>query len=100
LRLNRKAKNQRPLLGWFALGLMSLALAQDAEPLSEAFLLFLAEGIEVDGEWQDPVTLAASLAEMTGLQEISDDELVLIAEQDVTQHVDELREIENGEEDE
>lgn len=88
--------NPKANLAWLALGLMSLALAQDAEPLSEAFLLFLAEGVEVDGEWQDPVTLATTLTEMTGMQEISDDELVLIAEQEVAG----LREIEDGEEDE
>lgn len=84
--------NLRVSFGWAALGMMSLTLAQDAEPLTEAFLLFLAEGVEVDGEWQDPVSLAG----MAALQDLPEDELVWIAERDTA----ELDEISNGEEDE
>ena len=72
--------------------MISLSLAQDAEPLSEAFLMFLAEGIEVDGEWQDPITLA----NMASLQEVPQEELAWIAEQELA----ELEEIEDGDNDE
>ena len=73
-----------------------LALAQDAEPLSEAFLLFLAEGIEVDGEWQDPITLAS----MAALQEVPDDELAWVADREVEELESMSDEFEDGEDDE
>lgn len=78
------------------MAMMSMALAQDAEPLSEAFLLFLAEGVEVDGEWQDPLTIAGTVAGMTELHDLSEDQLVLIAGRDPA----ELEEINDGDNDE
>ncbi len=75
----------------FGMGLTSLALAQDGELPTEAFLVFLAGGMELDGEWYDPMMLA----NMAELQEVPEDELVWIADEG-------LAEIEtaNGDEDE
>lgn len=49
-------------------------------PLDEDFLLFLAEGMEVDGEWKDPMTLAS----LSDLDEMPRDEIAWVAEQDKT----------------
>lgn len=54
-------------------------IAQEIEPLDEDFLLFLAEGIEVDGEWKDPI----SLANLSELDEMPSDEIAWVAEQDI-----------------
>jgi hypothetical protein len=64
--------------------------AQELEPLEEDFLLFLAEGMEVDGDWKDPM----SLANLSELDEMPSDEIAWVAEQDqsaleeITQDVD------------
>lgn len=89
--LNKRSFDWRHF-GWATMALMSMALAQDAEPLSEAFLLFLAEGVEVDGEWQDPLTIAGTVTGMAELHDVSEDELVRIAERDTAG----LEEINNG----
>lgn len=53
----------------------------NAEPLDEAFLLFLAEGMEVYGEWKDPMTLA----DLSDLEQIPSEEIAWVAEQDRTE---------------
>lgn len=55
-------------------------IAQEIEPLDEDFLLFLAEGMEVDGEWKDPL----SLANLSELDEMPSEEISWVAEQDQT----------------
>lgn len=66
------------------------AAAGDAMP-DEAFLLFLADGFEVDGNWQDPMTLAR-LTELD--KDIPEDELSWIADQQGSQK--DFREQEQG----
>jgi|SaaInl5LU_22_DNA_1037371.scaffolds.fasta_scaffold02042_11 hypothetical protein len=78
------------------LGFISLALAQDSEPLDEAFLMFLAEGMEVDGEWHDPMLLAS----MAELQDVPEDELTWISEQEIAQLENGPDESNDGEDDE
>ena len=57
---------------WLLAGCVLLpAQAQDIQPLDEAFLLFLAGGVEVDGEWRDPM----SLLEMAELSEVPEERL-------------------------
>lgn len=55
-------------------------LKGEIAPLDEDFLLFLAEGMEVEGEWKDPMTLAS----LSDLDEIPSEEIAWVAEQDKT----------------
>jgi len=55
--------------------------AQEGQSLEEAFLIFLANGMWVDGQWQDPLTLA----ETNGLQ----DDNFALAEQEVNSDANE-----------
>ena len=59
-------------------------------------MLFLAEGVEINGEWQDPLTIAGTVTGMTELHNVPEDELARIAERDAT----ELEEFDDGDNDE
>lgn len=76
--------------------LTPVLVAQESDLPDEGFLLFLAAGMEVGGEWQDPMTLA-SLAE---LNEVPSDELVWVAEQDDEVFETISNEVIDGEDDE
>lgn len=65
----------------FSLMLLWIAAtaANAQEALEEDFLLFLANGMEIDGSWQDPV----SLSEMAEVQAMNDETNELSGEQEI-----------------
>ena len=67
-------------------------VAQEIEPLDEDFLLFLAEGMEVDGEWKDPM----SLANLSELDDMPSDEIAWVAEQEKTELEAMISEVADG----
>lgn len=60
-------------------------IAQEISELDEAFLLFLANGVEVEGKWQDPMSITESIGDISGLSASLNDEIAWITEQDSEQ---------------
>lgn len=61
------------------LSFIAATTANAQEALEEDFLLFLANGMEIDGSWQDPV----SLSEMAEVQAMNDETNELSGEQEI-----------------